>query len=40
MDTKKDATELKKLEKFAEDEESLQNLLQIKKETNINWQSI
>lgn len=29
---KKDATELKKLEKFAEDEESLQNLLQIKKE--------
>lgn len=28
---KKDATELKKLEKFAEDEESLQNLLQIKK---------
>lgn len=37
---KKDATELKKLEKFAEDEESLQNLLQIKKKTNINWQSI
>lgn len=29
---KKDATELKKLEKFAEDEQSLQNLLQIKKE--------
>ena len=29
---KKDATELKKLEKFVEDEESLQNLLQIKKE--------
>ena len=29
---KKDATELKKLEKFAEDEESLQNLLQKKKE--------
>lgn len=29
---KKDAAELKKLEKFAEDEESLQNLLQIKKE--------
>ena len=29
---KKDATELKNLEKFAEDEESLQNLLQIKKE--------
>ncbi len=29
---KKDATELKKLEKFVEDEQSLQNLLQIKKE--------
>ena len=29
---KKDATELKKLEKFASDEQSLQNLLQIKKE--------
>ena len=29
---KKDAAELKKLEKFVEDEESLQNLLQIKKE--------
>ena len=29
---KKDAAELKKLEKFAEDEQSLQNLLQIKKE--------
>lgn len=29
---KKDATELKKLEKFASDERSLQNLLQIKKE--------
>lgn len=29
---KKDAAELKKLEKFASDEESLQNLLQIKKE--------
>ena len=29
---KKDATELKKMEKFVEDEQSLQNLLQIKKE--------
>ena len=29
---KKDATELQKLEKFVEDEQSLQNLLQIKKE--------
>ena len=32
MDTKNDAAELKKLEKFASDEQSLQHLLQIKKE--------